>query len=341
MNIRSAWLVNRTDADGGQTRVDTRLAPIGTLTPTGPLASRDGVIPGSRDGRSQLDGLYVFSDTAGMSAKVAPGRAVVQSSEPAGAYPVVLTDHTAVDFADGDPNNPRIDLVVLRIYDAQHDTSDRTAAVLEVIQGEPAGKPVAPKTPGAALALAAVSVPAGASAGNGGIGWHSGAVLDLRRPTVAVGGIVPRTSGDSTPGSYPGQYRDTDSVGLERWNGKEWRPYPDVTGWQPLKLAAGYGNPGHGTNAAWRRSGSLVTLRGRIGRNDEKPIPNGDVIAVIPPDLRPGGGREFAWASPRTQNKTGPSVTRVEIAASGDLRTYEGFDNPVWISLDAVSYYTD
>lgn len=341
MNIRSAWLLNRTDADGGQTRADTRLAPIGTVSPEGPLASRAGIIPGARSGEYVMDGLYVFGDTAGMTAKVAPGRALVQSTEAAGAYPVVLTEYTVVTFADGDPNNPRVDLVVLRVYDSQHDTSDRTDAVLEVIEGTPAAKPVAPPLPTAALPLAEVTVAAGASAGTGGIAWSGGAVLDRRRATVAVGGIVPRVAGDDTPGGYPGQYRDTVENGLERWNGHEWRPYPEVSGWQTLKLSAGYGNPGHGAIASWRRSGNLVTLRGRISRTDGKPIENADTMATLPVELRPGGGREFAWASPRQHTSASQAVTRVEISSNGDMRTFETFSKPQWISLDNVSYYTD
>ncbi|MBP2403572.1 hypothetical protein [Streptomyces syringium] len=230
MNIRSAWLLNSTDADGGQTRVDTRLAPLGTMTPNGVLSSRDGVIPGSVGGNEAISGLRVFGDTAGMSAKVAPGRAVVQSTEVAGAYPVVCSEHTSVTFGDGDPGYPRVDLVVLRIYDAQQDASNQTAAVIEVVQGIPAANPVAPKTPLGSLALAEVTVPKGASSGTGGINWAT-AVKDRRRATVAVGGIIPLGWGLGFDGAYPGQYRDT-GVGLERWDGQKWMPYPQRPSWQ-------------------------------------------------------------------------------------------------------------
>ncbi|MFD7918922.1 hypothetical protein ACFV3R_06850 [Streptomyces sp. NPDC059740] len=228
MPVRSAWLVNRTDTESGQSRTDTRLAPTGTMTPTGGLATRSGIVPGSPDGRSLMSAFYVFSTTAGMTATVAPGRAVVQGGEAAGAYPVVLTDYTTVTLADGDPNNPRTDLVVLRVYDAQFDSSGRTEAVLEVVQGTPAGTPQTPPTPPAALPLAAVTVPAGASVGTGGVDWASG-VANLRTTTVAVGGILPLYGSTAEPGAYPGQYRDAGSQ-LQRWDGGGWTGYPRQLG---------------------------------------------------------------------------------------------------------------
>ncbi|MEU0600144.1 hypothetical protein ABZ484_18155 [Streptomyces sp. NPDC006393] len=228
MPVRSAWLVNRTDAVSGQSRTDTRLAPTGTMTPTSGLASRSGIVPGSPDGKFLMSAFYVFSSTAGMTATIAPGRAVVQGTEAAGAYPVALTDYTSVVFADGDANNPRIDLVVLRIYDAQYDNSGRTEAVLEVVQGAPAGTPQAPEVPAASLPLATVRIPAGASVGTGGIAWSS-AVTDLRTSTVAAGGILPLYGNTAEAGSYPGQYRDVGNQ-IQRWNGSQWAGYPSQIG---------------------------------------------------------------------------------------------------------------
>lgn len=232
MNIRSAWLLNSTpDGNGGQSRIDTRLAPLGTMTPSGPLMSRDGVIPGSPNGDETVSGLQVTGGATGMSAKVSPGRAVVQSTEVAGAYPVYVPEYTSITFADGDPGNPRVDLVVVRIYDNDQDASNKTAAAIEIVQGTPSASPTAPPTPSGSLALAEVTVPAGASTGAGGLNWKS-AVKDRRRVTVAVGGIIPRGWGLGFNGAYPGQYRDT-GVGLERWDGSVWKPYPDpIPSWQ-------------------------------------------------------------------------------------------------------------
>ncbi|RLU83921.1 hypothetical protein CTZ27_27510 [Streptomyces griseocarneus] len=226
MSIRSAWLLNGTDS-GGQTRVDTRLAPIGTMVPTGALTSRDGVVPGSQNGNSVMEGLYVFGDSTGMTAKVTPGRAIVQGA--AGSYPVYMSDRATVVIKDGDAGNPRIDLVVLRVRDNDQDGSGQTMAELGVVEGVVAASPVAPEVPAGTLPLAEITVRPGASAGNGGIAWSTD-VKDRRRPVVAVGGILPADVTGAYRGAYPGQYRDTGN-GLERWNGDIWQPYPTPRAW--------------------------------------------------------------------------------------------------------------
>lgn len=228
MPVRSAWLINRTETETGQSRADTRLSPTGTMTPSGALTSTGGVIPGSAGGEYLMSGLYVFGESAGMRASVAPGRAVIQGRGSAGAYPVVLTDYTEVTFGDGDASNPRIDLVVVRVYDAQADGGARTEAVLEVVVGKAEATPEPPLLPEASLPLARVLVPAGASVGTGGIAWAD-AVYDMRVSTVAVGGILADSWNRETPGGYPGQYRDTSST-LQRWDGARWANYPRQTG---------------------------------------------------------------------------------------------------------------
>ncbi|MEV8122736.1 hypothetical protein AB0P07_01235 [Streptomyces sp. NPDC085944] len=228
MPVRSAWLINRTETQTGQSRADTRLAPLGTMSPTGALTSAAGVLPGSETGAHLMSGLYVFGESADMSLTVAPGRAVIQGQGAAGAYPVVLTDYTGLTLDDGNAANPRVDLVVLRVYDAEFDGGDRTEAVLEVVKGEASGTPVPPQTPPASLPLAQVTVPAGASVGTGGISWAD-AVYDLRVSTVGIGGILAESWGRDVPGGYPGQYRDV-STALERWDGTRWATYPRQIG---------------------------------------------------------------------------------------------------------------
>ncbi|MET8376177.1 hypothetical protein [Streptomyces microflavus] len=229
MPVRSAWLINRTETESGQSRADTRLSPIGTMSPTGPLTSAGGVIPGSENGAYLMSALYVYGETAGMRATVAPGRAVIQGRGPAGAYPVVLTDYTDVGFDDGDASNPRIDVVVLRVHDAQFNSEDgRTEAALEVVKGKPEASPEPPALPDASLPLARVLVPAGASVGTGGIDWAN-AVYDLRVPTVAVGGILPESWNRDVLGGYVGQYRDT-TTEFQRWDGVRWSGYPRQIG---------------------------------------------------------------------------------------------------------------
>ncbi|MFB7452847.1 hypothetical protein [Streptomyces sp. NPDC056194] len=220
MPVRPAWLTNRGDSAGGQTRTDTRLAPLGTLTPTGRLTSLSGVIPGSTNGATPIAGLAVTGTTGAMTASVAPGRALIQSTEAAGAYPVSLDTALTITFGDGNASNPRFDLVVLRIYDAAVDGGPETKGAIEIIQGAAAASPTVPPVPAAAIPLAQVRVPAGASAGTGGIDWGT-ALTDRRTGTVAVGGIL--VGAPLAAGAYPGQFRDG-GRGIERWNGSSWMP---------------------------------------------------------------------------------------------------------------------
>lgn len=223
MPIRSAWLPLT-----GQTRSDTRVASLGALTPTSPVATRSGVLPGSSDGKYRISGFTVTGTTA-MGATVFPGRAVIQGTDSQGAYPVALTQSQGLTFADGHAQYGRIDLIVVRVYDDEYDASGRTEAVVEIIKGTPAPAPAVPATPPLSLPLYTVTVPAGTSAGTGGIPWAT-ALAGQRTATVAVGGILPVTT-DVAIGAYPGQYRDIDG-GLQRWDGAAWQPYPPKPVWQ-------------------------------------------------------------------------------------------------------------
>jgi hypothetical protein len=223
MNAHSAWL-----SPDGQTRQDTRVTQVGAVTPVTDVKGRSGVLPGSEGGQYRVTGLWLGGTAGTMSATVGVGRAVIQSTIARGAYPVAVTEPIPLTFADGDPQYGRIDLVVLRIYDHDHDGNGRYEAAVEIVPGTPAAQPVAPTAPDASLVLFTVAVGAGRSAGNGGIDWDN-ARVDLRPTTVAVGGILPTRSDDTAPGGYPGHYRDINDT-LQRWNGSAWVPYPKGVG---------------------------------------------------------------------------------------------------------------
>ena len=82
--------------------------------------------------------------TGPMTADLGIGRAIVQGAAPQGAYPVAVTEPEPLVFTDGDPSNPRTDLVVLRIYDAAHDDSGQVQAAVEVLPGTPVAAPEPP-----------------------------------------------------------------------------------------------------------------------------------------------------------------------------------------------------
>ncbi|MFB7498451.1 hypothetical protein ACFC09_27825 [Streptomyces sp. NPDC056161] len=225
MPLRSGWL-----SPDSQSREDTRLVSLGALTPTSPVATRSGILPGSPDGQWRITGFTLTGTPGTMSATVSPGRAIVQGTDAQGAYPVALTEYLPLTFADGAAQYARIDLVVLRIHDEYRDGDTiRTEAAVEIVQGEAAAVPVVPPLPSLSIPLYQVLVPANASTGTTAIDWDK-ALTGMRTATVAIGGILPVTT-DTTNGAYPGQYRDV-SGGLQRWNGTAWDAFPQYPTWQ-------------------------------------------------------------------------------------------------------------
>ncbi|MFD0370512.1 hypothetical protein [Streptomyces sp. NPDC059071] len=220
MNLRSSWV-----AETGQTREDTRLNQIGATTPVNPVQVRSGILPGSYGGLYRLSGFWT-EGTALMQVTVHEGRAVVQGDISQGVYPVSLTTPVVLTVAAG-TDQPRKDLVVIRIYDNLYDGQLRQEAKVEIMQGTP-GSPDRPVAPPRSLPLYEITVPANASAGTGGIQWNA-ALKDLRTPVVSIGGILP-VEGEILPGGYPGQYQDTANNQLQRWDGGKWVAYPEAIG---------------------------------------------------------------------------------------------------------------
>ncbi|MFF7146040.1 hypothetical protein ACFZB5_33405 [Streptomyces nodosus] len=239
MTVRAAWLLPG-GTQLGQTREDTRLTPLGTFAPESELRTRDGVIAGGNP--------FAATGAGAMSLQIGVGRALVQGTVAQGAYPVAVTAPETVTFDDGDPQYDRIDSVILHVYDQLFDSSGQNLVQVEILTGVPAASPVERTLPAACLRLWNVTVPAGASAGVGGISWGA-ALSDRRRLTSAYGGILPRGYGLTFDGAYDGQYRDNGTA-LERWNaaGAVWevyRPPVDTVGWTAPALAAGYTNNGN------------------------------------------------------------------------------------------------
>lgn len=259
MTVRSAWLLTGGE-DPGQTRQDTRLAPVGTFTPAGELATAQGVIPGGDP--------FAASGSGAMSLQVGPGRAVVQGTGTQGSYPVAVDAPESVTFTDGDAAFARIDTVCLHVADLLFDTSGQTLARIEVVPGTPADVPQAPTLDPGYLPLWDVTVPAGASAAVGGVDWGS-ALDDRRRYTVAVGGITPRgVAGDA--GAYDGQYGDFDGV-LYRWSATDgaWTLYRPpspapvtATGSAVTSASAGWSL----MNAQAVKVGGMITWRVQVER---------------------------------------------------------------------------
>jgi hypothetical protein len=317
LTVRAAWLL--TGPPNGQTRTDTRLAPLGTMAPNGELTSRDGVIAGGSP--------LMATGTGAMQVQIGTGRALVQGTTAQGAYPVAVTAPETLTVADGDAQNPRVDSVVLHVYDGLFDNSGTTPAVaLELIKGAPAPTPTEPTVPSACLRLWSITVPAGVSAGTGGITWTS-ALADRRRYTASYGGIIPRGWGTNFAGAYDGQYRDVDGV-LERWNASTsmWVTYRPplaidavTTG---FTVASGYTL----NNYSARRTGGIATITLEVVRKGTQlDVPAAENIA---PDETigtvPAGWRPFADVELSASDGFGQGAARLNTAGLLTLRTWSG-----------------
>ncbi|SDJ74395.1 hypothetical protein [Streptomyces indicus] len=332
MPVRAVWLTTRGDAAGGQTRNDTRLAPLGAMTPAAELTTAPGVIPGGDP--------FELAATGPMTATLATGRAIVQGTIPQGAYPVAITAPEALVFADGDPANSRIDLVVLRIYDTAYDSSGQTLATVEIIPGTPGAAPTPPPTPAGALALYRVQVAAGLSAGSGGIDFPA-ATTDVRRYTTAVGGITPYSVG----GAYRGQYRDT-GTGLQRFTGTTWSGLAaEIIGWTKASLASGYGHNGNSNGDVRYRVIDLlgtrfVQWRGGMNVSYSRGAPRGEgkfLRSVLPSTARPTGLRTVPVACSASNSTILALKADFHTNGTAVLLSDPG-DAPPWVSLNGVMY---
>jgi len=124
---------------------------------------------------------------ANMSVDVAAGRAWVEGDEDTSAQPTYQVKSTSivnVAIATADGSNARIDRVVLRVEDDTFDGSNERRAVLETLEGTPAGSPSAPAEPDNAITLALVSVPASDTT------ITNAQITDMRERARVAGGAV-------------------------------------------------------------------------------------------------------------------------------------------------------
>lgn len=329
MTVRAAWLL--TGPPAGQTRTDTRLAPLGTYAPEGELTTRDGVIAG---------GAPLMAASAGpMKVQIGTGRALVQGTTAQGCYPVAITAPETLTVADGDPQSPRLDSVVLRVYDGLFDASGRTAAAVELLTGTPAPTPVEPPLPASCLRLWTITVAAGASAGTGGINWGT-ALADRRRYTASYGGIIPRGWGSNFAGSYPGQYRDN-GVSLDRWDGSSWQPIAPDVGWTAVTLVSGYTNGGNAQGPVRYRRIDIagvphVQWRGGLSWATSGAPPNNayPLTTAVPSAYRPANLVSVPIAA-------GGVDIKADFQTGGALRLITSSGVTTWCSLTGVQYPLD
>lgn len=133
-----------------------------------------------------------------MSVNVASGwAAIVGTIQPNMGTYVAYNDATVnLAIATANPTNPRIDLVCVTVNDSYY-TGVADNVVIQVVTGTAAGSPVVPATPANSIALASVTVAAGALA------ITSGNITDLRvsvTTNLPIGDITGVTAGTGLTG---------------------------------------------------------------------------------------------------------------------------------------------
>jgi len=134
----------------------------------------------------------------GMSVRVASGWAAIVGTTQTnmGTY-VAFNDATVtLTITTANPTNPRIDLICATINDSYYSGATDNVAY-QVIAGTPAGSPVAPSLPANSIALAQVTVSAGATS------ISSGNIADARvvvTTNFPVGDVTSVTAGAGLTG---------------------------------------------------------------------------------------------------------------------------------------------
>jgi hypothetical protein len=123
---------------------------------------------------------------------VAPVKVVIPNGVSAALGPYVLVSDANVDitFDNGEGAVPRVDRIIARAYDNTNDGSGSTTGSIYYLKGTSGGSATA--LPTNSILLYEMTVPAGASAGGGGVNFAN--AVDSRVYTAAQGGIFPVAS---------------------------------------------------------------------------------------------------------------------------------------------------
>jgi hypothetical protein len=142
-------------------------------------------------------GAMGVSASSGLSVTVNAGYCCVPNPAAGqGGYIFGCLQSQTLTLAAADPSNPRIDLIVARVYDTGNSAG---YCDVEVVTGTAGASPSAPALPSAAIALATVQVTGGA------VALGSGSVTDQRSYVVAPGGILPIVNEAAAPASPASQ----------------------------------------------------------------------------------------------------------------------------------------
>lgn len=220
------------DASGGLPSYSGGELRLSTVTPfVAGTGTSLGVRSGVRLSGSGTDLLVQAQTSPNMTVKVNPGVLVVQGSISGtqGAYTYTLDATTNVTISAAHATLDRTDLIVIRVRDANVDTSGGRDGAPIVITGTAGGGVPSLPTDATYFLLAQISVVHAVSS------ITSGAITDKRQYTAALGGVIPCDSNTQpSAGSVaPHQlaYR-TDLGVFQAVQSSAWRyatPYRQVT----------------------------------------------------------------------------------------------------------------
>jgi hypothetical protein len=196
---------------------DARYA-LGALLGPAPgrmMAWAAGVLPSRTENGVIVDLAAALWPDDGLGVRFYPGQCVIDRPGD-GPYICTLDRTGRVLLDDADPSNPRIDLIVARVYD-QRLGDPRTEFVLEPVTGTPTPEPLAPDPPPASVPLTRIALPAGTTQ------LSASMLTDLRTAAGVRGGVGVLLPGDdpAAVGGYAGQTRYRGS--LEAFDGQRWR----------------------------------------------------------------------------------------------------------------------
>lgn len=207
-----------------QLRVGERDARYALGALLGPMPGRmmawaDGVLPSRTENGVVVDLKAALAANDGLGVVFYPGQCVINRP---GQGPYVCTlDHTGrVQLDDADPSNPRVDLIVARVYD-ERQGDPRTEFVIEPVTGLAGPEPVEPELPPVSFPIARVALPAGTTQ------LTAPMFTDLRRSASVRTGVGVVLPGDdpTAPGAYAGHTRYRAGA-LEAFDGETWRGMP-------------------------------------------------------------------------------------------------------------------
>lgn len=219
----------------------------------------DGTARGARQGTRPGPALTV--SIAGTTLTVNTGNAAIAAAAGEGIYLAELDTAWTGTINAADATYTRIDLVYLRVWDADLDGTGLRQTGVVYLPGTPSGTPSAPSIPAGqfGVALATVTVP---PSGGGAASVNS----TVRPYTVAPGGILPVTTAAdlAAAGFYAGQarYNTTRNV-VEYWSGSAWSAPGDWSTYTPTWTSSGT-QPiaGNGVfNGRWCRLGKTINLQ--------------------------------------------------------------------------------